>query len=121
MPYRDAGIDEFCAVCAAATGRSCRRCQRPCCDAHVSRGGDCTPCDVARRERSSLRVAWSAFVAVGAAACALLVVALVGSGVAVAIAMGGVATAVVVAWIDDRRRALVAGEQELPRATLRRP
>jgi hypothetical protein len=119
MPYRDAEIDEFCSVCAAATRRCCRRCQRPCCDAHVSRRGDCTPCDVAQRERSSLRVAWGAFVAVGAVACALLVGALVGSGVAVAMAMGGVATAVVAAWIDDRRRALAAGEQ--PRATLRRP
>ena len=121
MPYRDAGIVEFCSVCGAATGRGCRRCQRPCCQAHVSRRGDCMPCDVSRRERSSLRLAWSAFVAVGAAACALLVVALVASGVTVGIAIVGVVTIVVITWVDDLRRVLMDREDQRLRATRRRP
>jgi hypothetical protein len=121
MPYRDAGIVEFCSVCVVATRSGCRRCQRPCCEAHVSRRRYCVPCELERGERSSARVALGGYLAVGVAACALVVVALIGSGMSVAVAVAGIVAVVVATGLVERQRALVSGPRQKLLATPPRP
>jgi hypothetical protein len=119
MVYRQAGVVEFCAVCAVETRRACLRCQRPCCAGHLGDRGTCASCEVERRERWSLRVARAVFVAVGAAASGLLAMAMIGSGMAVVVSVIGVVAMLLAATWAQQRPVLAPGRR--PRATLPRP